>query len=87
MTSGVPRITTAVWVILIAVTIASFWVGTGHVGGTRQAAVLVIGAAFGKAFLVGRHFMEIGGAPVPLRVVFNAWICGFGALCLAFVAS
>lgn len=87
MIAVVPRRVTAVWVLLVGVTAASSWIGTGHVGGARAAAVLVVGAAFGKAFLVGRHFMEIGGAPAALRWVFTAWTCGFGALCLGFVVS
>lgn len=87
MTGVVPRLTTAVWVLLVVVTVASFWVGTGHVGGTTVTAATVIGAGFGKAFLVGRHFMEIGGAPAPLRWAFTAWIWGFGALCLGLVVS
>lgn len=85
MISIVPRVTTAVWVVLVAVTVGSFWVGTGHVGGTTAAAVTVIGAGFGKAYLVGRHFMEIGGAPRPLRWLFTGWVVGFCAVCLGLV--
>lgn len=87
MTGVVPRVMTAVWILLLVVTIASFAVGAGHVGGTTTTAVVVIVAGFGKAFLVGHHFMEIRGAPTPLRAAFAAWVCGFGALCLAFVVS
>jgi flagellar motor component MotA len=90
MSTGVPRRTTIVWLVLVGLTVASLWVGTGHLpaGGTAQAsAAAVVGAAFVKAHLVGRHFMEIGGAPAALRWVFTAWTCGFGALCLAFVVS
>ena len=87
MTGIVPRKVTAVWVLLIAVTTASFLIGVGHVGGTTAAATVVVGAGFGKAYLVGQHFMEISAAPFQLRLAFAAWVLGFGGLCLGLVVS
>jgi hypothetical protein len=86
----VPRSTTIVWLVLVGLTAASFWVGTGHLpaGGTAQSsAAAVVGAAFLKAHLVARHFMELREAPRPLRVVFGAWICLFGTLCVTLVLA
>ena len=88
MTAGVPLRTTAVWVALVALTLASLWVGTGHVPGVRAgewAAASVLGAAFVKAGLVGWHFMEIGGAATPLRVAFGGWLVVVCGTCTAFL--
>jgi flagellar motor component MotA len=90
MSPGVPRSTTIVWLVLVGLTVASFWVGTGHlpVGGTaHSSAAVVVGAAFVKAHLVGRHFMEVREAPRPLRLVFGAWTCLFGALCVTLMLA
>jgi heme/copper-type cytochrome/quinol oxidase subunit 4 len=87
MSPGVPRRTTVVWLVLVGLTVASFWVGTGHLpaGGTQSSAAAVVGAAFVKAHLVGRHFMEVRDAPAPLRWVFGAWTGLFGTLCVALL--
>jgi hypothetical protein len=67
--------------------VASFWVGTGHLParGTQSPAAAVVGAAFVKAYLVGRHFMEVRDAPAPLRLVFGAWTGLFATLCVALL--
>jgi hypothetical protein len=44
-----------------------------------------VGAAFVKAHLVGRHFMEVRDAPAPLRVAFGTWTGLFGVLCVALL--
>jgi flagellar motor component MotA len=90
MSAGVPRRTTVVWLVLVGITVASLWVGTGHLpaGGTAQtSAAVVVGAAFLKAYLVGRHFMEVRDAPAPLRLVFGAWTVLFGTLCVTFLLT
>ncbi len=84
----VPRRTTVVWLALCLVTVASFWVSTGHTGAsTKATAGAVVALGFAKAFLVGRHFMEIREAPLPLRAAFALWTGLFGTLCVFFVLS
>jgi len=81
-----PRRTTVVWLVLVLVTMVSFWVGTGHVGTSARATTAsVVVAGFVKAFLVGRHFMEVRDAPLTLRAIFGAWTGIFGTLCTVLV--
>jgi heme/copper-type cytochrome/quinol oxidase subunit 4 len=61
----------AVWFVLIAATLLSFALGTGHGISSHQAASIVIMlVAFVKMFLVGTYFMELREAPQVLRGVF-----------------
>jgi hypothetical protein len=90
MSAGVPRRTTTVWLLLVAITLTSFWVGTGHLpaGATaRASSAAVVGAAYVKAYLVGSCFMEVREAPTPLRVAFGAWTGVFGTLCVALLLA
>lgn len=76
------------WLALMVITLASFWLGTGHAPGgasAKSAAALVVSAAFVKAFLVGWHFMEIRASAVALRAAYTAWIAVFGTLCTTFL--
>ncbi|WP_220793168.1 cytochrome C oxidase subunit IV family protein [Nocardioides stalactiti] len=77
----------AVWLVLVAVTAMTFWIGTGHHGPADLGPAVVVAAGFVKAFLVGRHFMEVREAPRALRIALAAWTSTFGALCVAFLLS
>jgi hypothetical protein len=69
---------TAVWSLLIAATLLSACVGTGH-GDRTLATLAVIAIAFVKLRCVGLYFMELRHAPLPLRVVFEGYVavvCG-----------
>ncbi|OBY29311.1 cytochrome C oxidase subunit IV family protein [Mycolicibacter kumamotonensis] len=60
------------WLILITATVVSFAVGAEH--GTGAAIVVVVlGIAAIKIRLVGLDFMELRRAPIPLRVLFEAY--------------
>jgi nitric oxide reductase NorE protein len=60
------------WLILVAATVLSFLVGADH--GTGAAiAVVVLGVAAIKVRLVGLDFMELRGAPIPLRAIFEGY--------------
>jgi len=88
MTASFPRRATVVWVVLVLVTAATFWMGTEHpflAAGGRVAPALALVAAFVKAYLVGREFMEVRGGPPALRWVFTTWISGFGGITLIFL--
>lgn len=73
MTIALRRPEVLVWLVLVASTCVSWWLGDGH-GARETAAIGVIAVAFFKVYLVGRYFMEIRGAPPVLRVAFAGWI-------------
>ena len=61
----------AVWFVLIAATLVSFALGTGHgISSHQLASVVIMAVAFTKVFLVGMYFMELRVAPDTLRGVF-----------------
>ena len=67
----------SVWVILVAVTIASWWLGhsTGapfHVDQVITVGVLLVAAV--KARLVILYFMEVRHAPSWLKWTCNGWL-------------
>jgi len=80
-TSSFPRRATVVWTILVAVTFATFWLGTDHPFSNvslRLASVLALVLAFVKVWLIGMDFMEIRQAPRALRVAFGVWLTVIG---------
>jgi len=68
---------TAVWGLLIAATLTSWWIGThefGDVSGEAGAAILTI--SFVKVRFVGLHFMELRDSPLALRALFETYCAG-----------
>lgn len=67
--------TTAIWLLLMLATSASWILGSENRGqfsaGTGTALMLV---AFVKVRLVGLHFMELRSAPLALRTLFEAYV-------------
>lgn len=67
-----------VWLSLVTLTMASWWLGEADSGNssydlaTVTTAIMVLG--FFKVRLVGLHFMELRRAPWPLRLAFEAWV-------------
>lgn len=77
------RIST-VWTLLIAATLASWWIGSGHgMDDPRVAGVTILAVAFVKVRFVGLYFMELRAAPVALGVIFQVWVL---AVCVAVAA-
>ena len=73
-----------VWLFLVLATLCSGLLGEHHgmVGGIAAvAAIMFIAAIKGRAVIL--HFMEIKGAPLSWRILFEAWIWG---ICLLIVA-
>jgi caa(3)-type oxidase subunit IV len=65
---------TAVWVVLIAATIATWTLGTNHgIANHTLASVVILLIAFIKVRLVGLYFMELRDAPAVLRGLFEAY--------------
>ncbi|MEJ8279448.1 cytochrome C oxidase subunit IV family protein [Pseudonocardia spirodelae] len=62
-----------VWAALVAATLISFGAGADHgvVGSAGVVLALIIG--FVKVRYVGLEFMELRGAPLALRLVFETW--------------
>ncbi|WP_019873411.1 cytochrome C oxidase subunit IV family protein [Sporichthya polymorpha] len=66
-----------VWAALVVFTVLSFALGGEHlIDDKTLAAAMVIGIAAIKIRLVGRHFMELRGAPVALRAAFEGYCAG-----------
>jgi hypothetical protein len=76
--TALPRLlrakTSIVWLILIAATLTSWWLGTEHgISNTKLATTLILMVAFVKVRLVVMHFMEVHDAPVPLRLILEVY--------------
>jgi hypothetical protein len=73
---------TLVWAVLMLATGLSWWLGThpgGAATGGASATIVLLLVAFFKVRLVMMHFMEVRGAPLPLRVACEGWVivtCG-----------
>lgn len=69
---------TYAWLVLTAITIASWWLAPGHSGAVAvpnvaiTVAVVVLG--FIKGRLIIRYFMEVRTAPRWLKVATDAWL-------------
>lgn len=70
--------TTWVWLALMLLTGVSWWLGGGSdrtlVADPIRITIPLMSMAFFKARLVLVHFMEIGSAPLALRLVCDAWV-------------
>lgn len=83
------RAANLVWAVLVLATVASYLLGAEHlIDDQNVVAGLVVGVAFVKVRLVGIHFMELGRAPLPLRLVFEAYCAiTFLVLLVLYLAS
>jgi hypothetical protein len=62
------------WIVLVAATLVSWWVGTDHGLNNKDAAcALLLVVALGKVCLIGMQFMELRHADVRLRRAFQAY--------------
>lgn len=77
---------TRVWLILLAVTAITYWIGEGGLSGqASMVPVLVIfGLAFVKGLLVCLDFLELRHAPALWRWVVIGWLVV--VLCLIVLA-
>jgi hypothetical protein len=71
---------TAVWLGLVLATFASWTLGVGHDLGAKYAGVVILVIAFVKVRFIGRYFMELRDAPVPLLTLFEAWVVVVAAM-------
>ena len=73
---------TIIWLILIVATVCSWVLGDSRTAGAdtaRLAAVAILVVAMVKTRLVIIHFMDVGSAPLALRLVCEAWVVLVGA--------
>ncbi|BCI54272.1 prokaryotic cytochrome C oxidase subunit IV family protein [Mycolicibacterium litorale] len=77
-TTAPRRAITAVWLILVAITVASVWLAPAHVDGPpptdARLTVAVVVLAVVKSRLIIRYFMEVRHAPRWLRASTDAWL-------------
>jgi hypothetical protein len=78
---------TEVWLLLVAATCLSWWLGTDHALDASVTAPVVLVVAFGKAWLVTRSFMELQHAPLVLRSLFDIWILLVGGALVVLYIS
>ena len=80
-----------IWVLLCALTIVSWALGTNHGAGAGHhlpASRVIFAVAVFKVRLVGLYFMELKMAPTVLRGLFEGYCLGlFGLLTAMFVFS
>jgi hypothetical protein len=65
---------TAVWMFLVAATVLTAVVGLEQHGDTTAVGLLLLAIAFVKIRLVALHFMEVREAPLPLRLLVEAYV-------------
>jgi cytochrome c oxidase subunit IV len=69
---------TYVWLVLSAVTIVTWLLGYAEQEYGRDVtigvAMVILAIAFGKVYLIVRHFMEVKSGPRWLRVFAGVWI-------------
>ena len=75
---------TALWLLLILLTFLSleFFRNIGRGTDFRLGSMIVMVVAFIKVRLVGLDYMELRNAPLPLRLVFEAWSAGLCVIIL-----
>ncbi|MEL6980692.1 MAG: cytochrome C oxidase subunit IV family protein [Pseudomonadota bacterium] len=82
---------TMVWAVLCLITLGSLGfrsdVGEAGASGALLIGAAALGAAFLKAYLVMRHFMELRRAPWSWRAVFAGWCVGVFGLLTALIAT
>lgn len=63
-----------VWIVLMLATIITTWGLSKDAFAARFATISIMLIAAFKVRLVLLHFMELRHAPLPLRLVFEAWV-------------
>jgi hypothetical protein len=86
MTELVRTRATLVWLILSALTISSWALGTTDGDGTHlSASVVILLVTVLKVRFVGLYFMELRGAPLSLRGVFEGYCAALWILLTAML--
>lgn len=74
------------WLVLVAITIGSWWLAPAHSHGVVSASVavtcVVLALAVIKARLIIRQFMEVRSAPTWLKAATDGWLAALIATVL-----
>lgn len=81
-----PRPATLVWLFLMAATVGSAWLAEHHGIAGRWTAMFVMLVALLKGRAIMLHFMELRGAPLAWRMVFELWGVGATVMIVALWA-
>lgn len=77
----------AVWGLLVAATLLSFWLGADHgISSDNTRTIVIIVVAFIKLRLIGLYFMELREAPTKLRSAFEGYCLAACATLIGFYA-
>ena len=72
------RAITYAWVVLSAITVASWWLAPDHSAGVATASasisIAVIALGFIKSRMIIRYFMEVRTAPRWLKLATDGWL-------------
>jgi hypothetical protein len=72
----------AAWVILVGITLISWFIATRHGAGPIQPdpaiGMIAIVITLAKVRLISREFMELRHAPAKLKLVIDVWLVTFG---------
>lgn len=79
------RTVTRTWLLLVAITVGSWWLAPAQYSGALRASVpitaLVLALTLIKSRLIIRQFMEVRSAPRWLKLATDSWLVVlFGAL-------
>lgn len=84
MSTALASRTTAVWLLLIGVTLVSWAFGHGFgVPDARSAGIAIIAVSMLKFRLILFEFMELRGAPRAMRLVGESWSLALAAVLIA----
>lgn len=75
------------WLLLVGLTLISYWVGTDHGLSNKDAAcAALIAVAVGKVYLIGSEFMELRHADSRLLRAFQGYcaVLGVGLIGMLF---
>lgn len=76
------------WLVLVGITLLSWWVGARHGPGPLRSdpavGMIAIAITLAKVRVIVREFMDVRSAPVVLKRVTDGWLAAFG---LAMVAA
>lgn len=79
--------TSALWLLLVVATLASWEIGHGlGLGDHRLDNAAILAVAMLKVRFVARDFMEIGHAPLAYRLVADLWTGGLALVLPAMIA-